>query len=84
MKFAIDNRDNPGLHRLYVGYAYEDLTEMMQFVENMLAFSRVNAMLTASLIQQEIQRLVKEDAAYFEAAAMLYAHIPFEDENGKD
>lgn len=64
---------NPNLHRLYVSYAQEELMLYDEMIRNLNEFSRVNPSIMAGLIHQERANLIKEDAAYREAAWRIMA-----------
>lgn len=73
--FIRDHRDNPELHKLYVSYALEQLSVIQEFLETMGEFSRVSASILASSLQQAMQQEIMQDAAWFEAAALLFARV---------
>ena len=72
--FQFDHRtSNPGLHRLYVGYALETLRAVQDCIETLSSHSRVHSSIfTEGLIEQR-RKFCAEDAAYFEAASLLYS-----------
>lgn len=73
--FEVDHRDNPGLHKLYVGYAVEDLTIIRKCVNKLFGLSRWPASIIASTLWGLAQEHIKRDAAYFEAAALIYSRL---------
>lgn len=84
MEFHIDHRENAKLHALYVGYAYEELKILRDCCEELSDLSRVTASITAGAIMEQVQRLIQEDAAFFEAAALLFGHLQLPMTEGKD
>jgi hypothetical protein len=82
--FKIDHRDNPGLHRLYVRYALEELEIINLFLKEMFKLSRVTASIIAGDVMRAKRELIMEEAAWFEAAALVEAGADtseyFEDE----
>lgn len=77
-QFIVDHRDNEKLHALYVQYAGEILSEAKEFVDAMYQRSQFTSSILGSAVVCEMQKLILKDAAFFEAAALLYAHIPIE------
>lgn len=76
MAFQSDHRaTNPGLHALYVRYAYEELRMADAFVADMFELSRVSASIIASKTWEQCQEEILRDAAWFEAAALLKAGV---------
>lgn len=74
--FDCDHRaDNPALHNLYVEGAYEDLAIVREALDRMNERSRVPMTLMAGALHEAMQREVARDAAYFEAAALLFAGL---------
>lgn len=72
--FAIDNRDNPKLHKLHVTWAIEDLSLFRDVINACNSTNRLNPAIVAGKIQSEITYLVSSNAAYFEAAALLFGN----------
>ena len=70
--FMIDHRDNAKLHELYLGYATETLEVLDNAIREFDEHSRVNSGMIAGTLRKERARLVFEDAAYFEAAAISH------------
>lgn len=68
-------QENPGLHKLYVRYALEELTVIKDFMETMYDFSRISSSILASHLMKEVQKEIMTDAAWFEAAALIHAHV---------
>lgn len=83
MQFQIDHRKNKRLHRLYVGYALEEIPVIERFIEEMGDFSRVTASIIAGAVQTEFQKLILEDAAWFEAVALYRAGVTILEEETK-
>lgn len=76
MEFKQDFRQsNPKLHKLYVRWAYETLSVANDAAQQLFDMNKVDASIIAGDINKHIRNLVKENAAYAEAAAMLYAGI---------
>ena len=73
--FADDQRSNPGLHNLYVRGAYEDLKIVHAALEKLNARSRVPASIMADALHTAMQKEIERSAAYFEAAALLFANL---------
>jgi len=71
--FANDHRDNPELHKLYVGWALDILETVSDSIARLDDFSNWNASQFAAELRKTRAKLVKEDAAFFEAAAISYA-----------
>ena len=71
--FAIDHRDNTELHKLYVGWAIDILETVSDTIARLDDFSNWNASQFATELRKTRAKLVKEDAAFFEAAAISYA-----------
>jgi hypothetical protein len=69
--FEKDHRDNPGLHNLYVGYAYEALVAAQEAVDALEDMSRWPASDWAHALREKMKASCVEDAAFFEAAALL-------------
>lgn len=77
-QFMVDHRDNEKLHALYVQWAKETLSEAKEFIDSMYERSQYTSSILGSVVLCEMQKLILKDAAFFEAAALLYAHIPIE------
>lgn len=77
-QFKVDHRNNEKLHALYVSWAYETLMEGKEFVEAMYDRAQFSSSILGSAVAREMQKLILEDSAFFEAAALLFAHIPLE------
>lgn len=74
-KFDRDNRDNAGLHNLYVRGAYEDLQIVRECLDRLNERSRVPASIMAAALHTAMQKEINEDAAFFEAAGLLFAGL---------
>lgn len=70
-EFKIDNRDNPGLHRLYVEHAVECLSTVDKAMAEIANLSKTSVFGFMEAMQRERAILVKEDAAYAEADKLL-------------
>jgi hypothetical protein len=68
---------NPGLHRLYVGYAYETMEITGRFTEELFDLSRWPASRFAGLVMDAQREEILKDAAWAEAAALMHAHVDF-------
>lgn len=73
-KFQSDHRDKPKLHQRYVAYALEELRLAQEAYNNLTALSRVSASAIANALWNQVQDEILNDAAWFEAAALLFAH----------
>jgi len=71
--FAIDHRDNTELHKLYVERALDILETVSDSIARLDDYSNWNASQFATELRKTRAKLVKEDAAFFEAAAISYA-----------
>jgi hypothetical protein len=67
------SRENPSLHRLYVSSAVEHLQLLYATRKKLYRFSNTNVLDAASDIHKNIVKLCRENAAYRDAAALLYA-----------
>jgi len=74
-EFSDDHRDNPKLHRLYVAWALHDLEILSRFMEEIFSVSRWPMSLLGSEFQKKIGEQILNDAAWFEAAALLHARV---------
>jgi hypothetical protein len=63
---------NPKLHALYLGNALETLGIIQTAIEGLDELSTIHGSEAAASLRQVRAGWVKEDAAYFEAAAILY------------
>jgi hypothetical protein len=74
--FASDFRTtNPALHNLYVRGAYEDLHLAKEAIAALEARLRVPASIMAAALRQAMVEEIESDAAFFEAAALLFAGL---------
>lgn len=72
--FSQDWREsNPELHQLYVNTALDILETVGDALVRLDDFSNWNASQFATELRKTRAKLVKEDAAFFEAAALSYA-----------
>lgn len=71
--FTHDHRDNPGLHKLYVAWAIETIEATDRFLEELYGHSRWPSSIVAGPAQEALQKQILEDAAFFEAAAIIKA-----------
>lgn len=72
--FTTDHRSNEGLHKLYVRYALETLEVLENTLEELEGQRRWQPSEVAHAIREKIASNVENDAAWFEAAALRYAH----------
>lgn len=68
-------QSNPNLHHLYVRWAYENLSLARRAAEELEARSQWPPSLWANNLRDSMREQIESDAAYFEAAAMLFAGI---------
>lgn len=88
--FEQDHRTSkPGLHNLHVRWAYEELKYARDAIDQLYGFSRFPASHWAAALQTQVRESILKDAAFFEAAALLYADVelppeaePCEEEDG--
>lgn len=74
--FTSDYRvSNPGLHALYVKRAVQTLEDVREALENLDARSQWTSARLANALRVEMQDLIKEDAAFFDAAAILFSGV---------
>lgn len=66
------SEENPELHLLYVRWAMHHLTVVDNAVKELYDFSNINTSFLANTLLEAMQKLVKEDAAYRDAAALLF------------
>jgi len=75
MKFVSDFREsNPKLHKLYVRHALETMVEAKAAADALNEHSRITSSIIAGAICKELRNFIETDAAYFEAAALLFMH----------
>lgn len=74
LKFSIDHRSNPKLHQLYVGHARSAIRTTREFCEAMWGRSRWPDSDIASTAWAAVAQHCREDAAWFEAAALEFLH----------
>lgn len=76
--FADDWRvKNPKLHNFYVRGAYEDLKIAEEAARTLEARARVPCAIMAGALRQAMREEIERSAAFFEAAALLFAgHTP--------
>lgn len=67
------SQSNPKLHRLYVKWAKQHLTVMHDFCAKMESFSNLNCFDAIQAVRKEMQKLIRENRAYEQAAAQLFA-----------
>jgi hypothetical protein len=73
--FIVDHRRiNPDLHNLCVTLAYRDLSSMQDIIVRLRGSGEPNQK-TDEELTKCIQQKVTSDAAYFEAAALLFAEL---------
>ncbi|MDE2099642.1 MAG: hypothetical protein KGL39_20485 [Patescibacteria group bacterium] len=84
MIFQSDNRDNPGLHRLHVRWAYENLRIAKDAIDALNDRSQVSATIMAGALNDAMQVEIKRDAACFEAAALLFAGLEPEPDDDEE
>lgn len=74
---------NPGLHRLHVKWAREDIRIARQAAEALWNQSRVSTAIIAENLWQSVKKTICRDAAWFEAAALEFMNpghdIPVDD-----
>lgn len=68
-------QSNPKLHNFYVRGAYEDLRLAREVIEALNSRSRVPAGAMAAALRQAMVAEIEQDAAFFEAAALLFAGL---------
>jgi len=74
--FREDHRTtNPGLHNLYVRGAYEDLRLAKAAIEAFHDRSRLPAFAMAAALHKAMVEEIEHSAAFFEAAALLFAGL---------
>jgi len=66
------SQSKPNLHRFYVRQAYEHLRVMHKAEKKLWDFSNLNCHEAALGLQQAIRNLIYTNAAYRDAAAMLF------------
>lgn len=71
--FQNDHRDNEGLHRLYVRWALDWFDIVNPVLEELWACSNWNFTQAATALQEVKRDLILNDAAFFEAAALVEA-----------
>lgn len=72
MKFSEDYREsNPKLHMLYTKWAIPHLVEIDKALRKFDSFSNLNMLGVTIALFKEREKLVKENAAYAEADAIL-------------
>lgn len=74
--FEVDWRNNPKLHNLYVRGAYTDLSIAKNAICALRERSRTSAHAMAQVLQEAMVAEIVRDAAFFEAAALLFAELP--------
>lgn len=79
--FKNDHRHKPGLHKLYVDWALEDLRICRDAMLELMGQSRWPANDIATAMWDRVRQTIREDAAWFEAAALLFAQ-ELQDRNG--
>jgi len=60
---------------MYVRGAYADLQIVSRAIAELEERSRVPAMMMAGVLREAMQEQIKENAAFFEAAALLFAGL---------
>lgn len=74
--FTSDHRaSNPGLHALYVKWAVQTLKDVREALEKLEGRSKRTASRLANALRIEMQDLIAEDAAFFDAAAILFSGV---------
>lgn len=73
--FSQDHRANPKLHKLYIAWALHDLEILQRFLEEMREVSRWPMSHLAHVLQSALGEEILNDAAWFEAAALLFARV---------
>lgn len=74
--FHTDHRaTNPKLHNHYVRSAYEDLKIAEEAARTLEARSRVPCAAMAGALRQAMREEIEDNAAFFEAAALLFAGL---------
>lgn len=74
--FETDYRvSNPGLHKLYVGYALETILVAKKACKKLYAQSRWPASALAGTLWEQVQEEMLRDAAWFEAAALIASKV---------
>jgi hypothetical protein len=76
--------DNPGLHKLYTGYALETLEVLDRAIEEFDSHSRVDSSILCGVLMRERAKLVANDKAYQDAAVIRYVGQDWLDEVGKE
>lgn len=71
--FTHDHRDNPGLHKLYVAWAIETIEVTDRLIQELMEHSRWSSTLVATAANKALREQILEDAAFFEAAAIIKA-----------
>ena len=71
--FSDDHRHNPALHKLYTAWALHDLEILQRFLGEMNDCSRWPMSRLSHILQEEMGKEVLSNAAWFEAAALLFA-----------
>ncbi len=72
-QFHSDHRDNSKLHELYVAWALYDLEIIGRALEEMQEVSRWPMTFIASALKEAMGKEILENAAWFEAAALIHA-----------
>lgn len=75
MQFQIDHRKNKRLHKLYIGYALQQIPIIEAFITEMQDMSNVDASIIAGAVDECYRNNIKNDAAWFEAAALYRAGV---------
>lgn len=79
-KFERDFREsNPKLHELYLAYALVDLAAVRRMIEELYEESRWPRSEFANILQQKMGEYIQSDAAFFEASAILFSGIDYQD-----
>jgi hypothetical protein len=73
--FQIDNRDNPELHNMHVHWACQTLKIAHDAIESLMSLHRCSAISIASALATVMKEEIARDAAFFEAAALLFASL---------
>lgn len=66
---------NPALHNYHVRGAYEDLKIIEEAARTLEARARVPCSAVAAALRQAMREEIEQDAAFFEAAALLFAGL---------
>lgn len=76
MAFSSDHREsNPGLHALYVKWAVQTLTDVQTALEALESRSQWTSSRLALALRTEMQAIISEDAAFHDAAAILFSGV---------